>query len=73
MFGTLGALLAGPMTAMMIVIMASFDDTRWLAILFSAEDSPLVTDKINDAEEKQEKQFCSCVVALRSAAPSSRC
>jgi len=56
MFGTLGALLAGPMTAMMIVIMASFDDTRWLAILFSAEDSPLVADKINDAEEKQENQ-----------------
>ena len=43
MFGTLGALLAGPLVALMIVIMASFDDTRWLAILFSADDSPMVT------------------------------
>jgi predicted PurR-regulated permease PerM len=55
MFGTLGALLAGPMTAMMIVIMASFDDTRWLAILFSSEDSPLAVEKINAAEEEQQE------------------
>ncbi|MEA3338164.1 MAG: AI-2E family transporter [Chloroflexota bacterium] len=53
MFGTLGALLAGPLAALMIVIMASFDDTRWLAILFSADDSPLVTGEMNDAGAEQ--------------------
>ncbi|MCP4165387.1 MAG: AI-2E family transporter [Chloroflexi bacterium] len=53
MFGTLGALMAGPLAALMIVIMASFDDTRWLAILFSADDSPLVAGKKNDVRPEQ--------------------
>ena len=41
--GGLGAMLAGPLAALMILVFGSFDDTRWLAILFSDEDSPLVT------------------------------
>ncbi|NOX61108.1 MAG: AI-2E family transporter [Chloroflexi bacterium] len=41
--GSLGAMLAGPLAALMILLLGAFDDTRWLAILFSAEDSPLVT------------------------------
>ena len=41
--GGLGAMLAGPLAALMILVFGSFDDTRWLAILFSSDDSPLVT------------------------------
>jgi predicted PurR-regulated permease PerM len=41
--GSLGAMLAGPLAALMILILGAFDDTRWLAIFFSSEDSPLVT------------------------------
>ena len=41
--GGLGAMLAGPLAALMILVFGSFDDTRWLAILFSSEDSPLVS------------------------------
>jgi predicted PurR-regulated permease PerM len=43
MLGGLGAMLAGPLAALMILILGSFNDTRWLAILFSSDDSPLVT------------------------------
>ena len=43
MLGGIGAMLAGPLAALMILILGSFDDTRWLAILFSSDDSPLVT------------------------------
>lgn len=64
MFGTLGALLAGPLTAMMIVIMAGFDDTRWLAILFSSDDSPLVTGEMNAAgAEKNDLESTASGVA----------
>jgi predicted PurR-regulated permease PerM len=41
--GGIGAMLAGPLAALMILVFGSFDDTRWLAILFSSDDSPLVT------------------------------
>ncbi|HEY54415.1 MAG TPA: AI-2E family transporter [Caldilineae bacterium] len=54
MFGTLGALLAGPLAALMIVIMASFDDTRWLAILFSSDDSPMVVGQEKNAGKKKD-------------------
>ena len=43
--GSLGAMLAGPLAALMILILGAFDDTRWLAILFSSEDSPLVVGR----------------------------
>ena len=41
--GGIGAMLAGPLAALMILIFGNFDETRWIAILFSSEDSPLVT------------------------------
>ncbi len=43
MMGSIGAMLAGPMAALMILVLGSFDDTRWMAIFFSSDDSPLVT------------------------------
>lgn len=43
MLGGIGAMLAGPLAALMILVLGSFDDTRWIAILFSSDDSPLVT------------------------------
>ena len=51
--GPIGAMLAGPLAALMILVFGSFDETRWIAILFSSEDSPLVTgtqsgDQAND-------------------------
>lgn len=49
--GSLGAMLAGPLAALTILLLASFDDTRWIAILFSSDDSPLVTGEM---EEKQQ-------------------
>jgi predicted PurR-regulated permease PerM len=41
--GPLGAMLAGPLAALMILVLGAFDETRWIAIFFSSEDSPLVT------------------------------
>jgi predicted PurR-regulated permease PerM len=41
--GGMGAMLAGPLAALMILVFGSFDDTRWIAILFSSDNSPLVT------------------------------
>lgn len=37
----------------MIVILANFDDTRWLAILFSADNSPLVAAQEEDVKAEQ--------------------
>ena len=48
--GPLGAMLAGPLAALMILVLGGFDDTRWLAILFSSEDSPLVSGAIRAPE-----------------------
>ena len=50
--GGLGAMLAGPLAALMILVFGSFDDTRWLAILFSDEDSPLVTGTLEPVTEE---------------------
>jgi len=52
--GGMGAMLAGPLAALMILVFGSFDDTRWLAILFSSDDSPLVTGVLKTAEEPAE-------------------
>ena len=48
--GGLGAMLAGPLAALMILVFGSFDDTRWLAVLFSSEDSPLVSGIMPDSD-----------------------
>jgi predicted PurR-regulated permease PerM len=48
--GPIGAMLAGPLAALMILVLGGFDDTRWLAILFSSEDSPLVSGVLNDQD-----------------------
>jgi predicted PurR-regulated permease PerM len=43
LLGPIGAMLAGPLVALTTIVFSAFDETRWLAILFSSEDSPLVT------------------------------
>ncbi len=53
--GSLGAMLAGPLAALMILILGAFDDTRWLAILFGAEDSPLVTGMLTPASDQDDR------------------
>ncbi len=50
--GGIGAMLAGPLAALMILVLGSFDDTRWIAILFSSDDSPLVTGVLTPLVEK---------------------
>lgn len=50
--GGLGAMLAGPLAALTILLLASFDDTRWLAILFSSDDSPLVTGEMGGVQQE---------------------
>lgn len=52
--GPIGAMLAGPLAALMILIFGAFDDTRWLAILFSSEDSPLVAGLMPEEESTAE-------------------
>ena len=48
-------MLAGPLAALMILVFGSFEETRWIAILFSSEDSPLVTGVMpSDASKKEE-------------------
>ena len=43
LLGPIGAMLAGPLVALVTIVFSAFDETRWLAILFSSENSPLVT------------------------------
>jgi predicted PurR-regulated permease PerM len=50
--GGMGAMLAGPLAALMILVFGSFDDTRWIAILFSSDDSPLVTGILKSPDEE---------------------
>ncbi len=52
--GALGAMLAGPLAALMILVLGAFDETRWIAILFSSEDSPLVTGVMPSDEDSSE-------------------
>lgn len=39
-FGTLGALISIPLTAIVVAALESFDETRWLATLMSADAIP---------------------------------
>ena len=39
-WGVVGAFLSTPLTVMMMVILAQFDGTRWIAVLLSADGAP---------------------------------
>jgi predicted PurR-regulated permease PerM len=42
LWGITGAFLAAPLTVMMMIILAQFPDTRWMAVLLSADGHPEV-------------------------------
>ena len=39
-WGLTGAFLAAPLTVMLMIVLAQFHDTRWIAILLSADGKP---------------------------------
>jgi predicted PurR-regulated permease PerM len=39
-WGIVGAFLAAPMTVMLMIVLAQFPSTRWIAILLSADGNP---------------------------------
>ena len=41
MWGIVGAFLAAPMTVMIMIVLAQFPSTRWIAILLSADGKPI--------------------------------
>ncbi|MHB9130224.1 MAG: AI-2E family transporter [Armatimonadota bacterium] len=59
-FGALGALISIPLTAIVVVALDSFDETRWLATLMSAEAIP--------ASPKEEE--AAVVVPVETVEPS---
>ena len=44
MWGIVGAFLAAPMTVMLMIVLAQFPSTRWIAILLSADGKPTPDD-----------------------------
>ena len=42
MWGIAGAFLAAPLTVMMMIVLAQFPDTKWIAIMLSADGKPTV-------------------------------
>jgi len=40
-------LLAGPLAALMVLVLGNFADTRWIVTFFSSDNSPLVTGILN--------------------------
>jgi AI-2 transport protein TqsA len=43
MWGIAGAFLAAPLTVMLMIVLAQFPTTRWIAILLSADGKPTPT------------------------------
>ena len=50
MWGIVGAFLAAPMTVMIMIVLAQFPSTRWIAILLSADGKPLADDTVAKAK-----------------------
>jgi hypothetical protein len=40
-WGVAGAFLAAPLTVMLMIVLAQFSSTRWIAILLSEDGAPL--------------------------------
>ncbi|RAK59396.1 AI-2E family transporter [Phenylobacterium hankyongense] len=53
-WGLAGAFLSTPLTVMMMVILAQFDGTRWIAVLLSADGDPqqLKTKRLDQAPDE---------------------
>ncbi|MEP1231553.1 MAG: AI-2E family transporter [Litorimonas sp.] len=51
LWGGVGAFLSAPLTVIIMIILAQFPTTRWIAVLLSADGEPDL-----DAEEKKKKQ-----------------
>lgn len=47
-WGMAGAFLAAPLTVMMMIVFAQFPDTRWIAIMLSADGRPTLPAAIRD-------------------------
>jgi len=51
MWGIVGAFLAAPMTVMIMIVLAQFPSTRWIAILLSADGKPIPeSTRLNKSE-----------------------
>ena len=46
MWGIAGAFLAAPLTVMLMIVLAQFPDTKWIAIMLSADGQPTVPSSI---------------------------
>jgi len=46
----LGAFLAAPLTVMLMIVLAQFPSTRWIAILLSADGKPTPDEPARDAD-----------------------
>jgi len=53
LFGFVGTILATPLTVLVKIILDSFDETRWLAIILGS-DVPVITPADTTIAEKSE-------------------
>lgn len=51
MWGIIGAFLAAPLTVMLMIVLAQFQSTRWIAILLSADGKPTPDDGVLSKSE----------------------
>jgi AI-2 transport protein TqsA len=52
LWGIVGAFLAAPMTVMLMIVLAQFESTRWIAILLSADGRPTPeTPRLSKSED----------------------
>ena len=50
-WGIVGAFLAAPLTVMIMIVLAQFPSTRWIAILLSADGKPVPHAPRSDKSE----------------------
>jgi predicted PurR-regulated permease PerM len=67
-WGLVGAFLSTPLTVAMMVILAQFDGTRWIAVILSADGDPqqLRSKKTNEAPDEVDASVSAGRVGKRS-------
>ncbi|HRP11575.1 MAG TPA: AI-2E family transporter [Terricaulis sp.] len=54
-WGIAGAFLAAPLTVMLMIVLAQFESTRWIAVLLSADGKPIPEDSALSKSDSQPK------------------